>query len=117
MTESGREKREGERFSILGDLRGEVMLFQPISISEISHTGAKIDSAFPLHLESLHEFRLTLGSRSVVVKGRITHCAISDVDQESIVYRSGVEFIEPSERVCGVIDEFIEAIKTGRRQP
>ena len=35
----------------------------------------------------------------MVVKGRITHSAISDVDQESVVYRSGVEFIEPSERV------------------
>jgi hypothetical protein len=114
MSESGGEKREGRRFAILGDLHGEVMIFQPISITEISHTGAKIDSAFPLHLESLHEFKLTLGSRSVVLKGRITHCAISDVDQESVVYRSGVEFTEPSERVREVIDEFIEALKSGR---
>ena len=114
MLERDGEKRDSRRFTILGDLHGEVMIFQPISITEISHTGAKIDSAFPLHLESLHDFRLTLGDRSVVVKGRISYCAINDVDQESVVYRSGVEFIEPSTRVSGVIDEFIEAIKIGR---
>ena len=117
MTESGGEKREAKRFTILGDLHGEVMIFQPISITEISHTGAKIDSAFPLHLESLHDFRLTLGDRSVVVKGRITYCAVSDVDQESIAYRSGIEFIEPSARVCEVIDAFIDEMKNARKSP
>jgi hypothetical protein len=31
------------------------------------------------------------------------HCHISDVDQELVVYRSGVEFIAMSERVSDVI--------------
>ena len=42
---------------------------------------------------------LTLGARSVVVKGRVAHCSISDVDQEMVAYRSGIEFIDPPERV------------------
>ena len=37
------------------------------------------------------------------------------VVQEIVMYRSGIEFIEPSERVIAAISEFIEAIKTGRR--
>ena len=32
-----------------------------------------------------------------------------------VIYRSGIEFIEPAERVYSVITEFIEAIKDGRR--
>jgi hypothetical protein len=109
------EKRERERIEILGELHGEVMVFQPMSIREISHGGAQVETSFPLHLNSLHDIRLTLGDRSVVLKGRVAHCRISDVDQELVTYRSGIEFIEPSERVGAVITEFIDAIKTGRR--
>jgi hypothetical protein len=109
------EKRERERIEILGELHGEVMLFQPMSIKEISHGGAQVETSFPLHLNSLHDIRLTLGDRSIVLKGRVAHCHISDVDQELVTYRSGVEFIEPSERVRAVITEFIDAIKAGRR--
>ena len=90
-------------------------MFQPVAIKEISRGGAQVETAFPLQLDSLHDFRLTLGDRSVVVKGRVAHCSISDVEQEGVLYRSGIEFIEPSERVFAVIADFIEAIKTGRR--
>jgi PilZ domain len=109
------EKRDKERVEILGTLRGEVMVFQPMAIKEISRGGAQIEAAFPLHLDSLHDFRLSLGDRFVVVKGRVVHCSITDVEQELVLYRAGVEFIEPSEPVAAVIADFIEAITTGRR--
>ncbi len=109
------EKRDRERIQILGELHGEVMMFQPMAIKEISRGGAQVETTFPLQLDSLHDLRLTLGDRSVVVKGRVAHCHISDVDQEIVTYRSGIEFIEPSERVRSVIVDFIEAIKSGRR--
>ena len=109
------EKRDAERIPILGELHGEVMVFQPMIIKEISHGGASVETGFALHLDSLHDFRLTLGDRSIVIKGRVAHCSISDVEQEGVLYRSGIEFIEPSERVFAVIADFIEAIKTGRR--
>ncbi len=107
--------RDAERVSILGELHGEVMVFQPVAIKEISRGGVQIETIFPLQLDSLHEFRLSLGDRSVVLKGRVAHCHISDVDHELVTYRAGIEFIEPSDRVYSVIAEFIEAIKTGRR--
>lgn len=109
------EKRDRERVEILGELHGEVMIFQPLSIKEISRGGCLVETAFPLHLNSLHDVRLTLGDRSVVLKGRVAHCRISDVDQEIVTYRSGVEFIEMNDRVRDVIRDFIEAIKAGRR--
>lgn len=109
------DKRDTERIQILGELLGEVMVFQPMAIREISRGGVQVETAFPLQLDSLHELRLTLGDRSVIVKGRVVHCSISDVDQELVTYRSGLEFIEPSDRVHGVITGFIAAIKDGRR--
>ncbi|OFW19518.1 MAG: hypothetical protein A3H97_24730 [Acidobacteria bacterium RIFCSPLOWO2_02_FULL_65_29] len=104
-----------ERIQILGELHGEVMIFQPMAIKEISRGGAQVETAFPLQRESLHEVRLTLGERSVVVKARVAHCSISDVDQELVTYRSGVEFVEPSDRVYAVISDFIDSIKDSRR--
>jgi hypothetical protein len=109
------ETRDTERIAILGELHGEVMVFQPTTIREISRGGAQVETLFPLHVDSLHEFRLSLGDRSVVVKGRIAHCSISDMDQEIVTYRSGIEFVELSDRVFEVIADFIDAIKTGRR--
>jgi hypothetical protein len=108
-------KRDTDRIQILGELHGEVMIFQPMTIKEVSRGGAQIETGFPLHLDSLHEFRLTLGERSIIVKGRVAHCSISDVEQEIIIYRSGIEFVEPSERVDTVITDFIAAVQDGRR--
>jgi hypothetical protein len=91
------------------------MVFQAMAVKEISVSGAQVETTFPLHLDSLHDLRLTLGDRSIVVKGRVVHCSISDVEQEGVVYRSGIEFIEPSDRVHGVIAGFIDAVRAGRR--
>jgi hypothetical protein len=83
-------------------------------IKEVSVGGATVETRFPLHLNSLHDFRLTLGDRSIVVKGRVVHSRISDVDQDIVAYRTGVEFVEPSERVVTAIREFLDAVKVNR---
>ncbi|SRR5712692_3252543 len=117
MSAPDERPRDEDRVQILGDLHGEVMVFQPITVKEISRRGVQIETAFPLHVDSLHDFRLTLRECSIVLKGRVAHCMISDVDQELVTYRSGIEFVEPSERVTSVIAEFIDAVKGGRRGP
>ena len=112
-----RDKRDEERIQILGELHGEVMVFEPMAIKEIAHRGAQVETGIPLQVDSLHDFRLTLGDRSVVVKGRVAHCSITDVDQDVVVYRSGIEFVEVSERIDDVIGDFMRAIRDGRRSP
>lgn len=109
------DTRDTERVQILGELKGEVTIFQPMAIKEISRGGAQIETGFPLQLDCLHDFRLTLGERSIVVKGRVAHCSIVDVEQELVLYKAGIEFIEPSEHVAVVINEFIDAVQTGRQ--
>jgi hypothetical protein len=109
------EKRDKERIEILGELHGEIMIFQPLSIKEISRGGCLAETAFPLHLNSLHDIRLTLGDRSIVLKGRVAHCSISDVDQEVVHYQSGLEFVEPSDRIREVIEEFMDTVRSGRK--
>jgi hypothetical protein len=108
------EKRDRERVPILGELLGEIMVFEPMLIKEVSIGGATVETRFPLHLNSLHDLRLTLGERSIVVKGRVVHSRISDVDQDIVTYRTGMEFVEPSDRVAAAIAEFLETVKANR---
>ena len=108
------DKRDTERVLILGDLKGEIMVFEPLLIKEISRGGASVETRFPLQLDSLHDLRLTLGLRSVVLKGRVAHSRICDVDHDIVTYRTGIEFVDASDRIQNVISEFLDALKTNR---
>ncbi len=109
------ERREQERFPISGVLEGEVMVFQPMAITELGCGGIQIETGFPFHIDSLHELRLALGDQPIVVKGRVTHCSIVDVEQEFVRYRSGIEFVDVPDRLRDVIATFVDAVKTRRR--
>ena len=100
---------------MLGDLSGEIMVFEPMSVRELSRGGATVETRFALQLNSLHDLRLTLGERSVVVKGRVVHCRICEMDQDLVTYRSGMEFVEPSPRVMSAIADYLDAVKVDRR--
>jgi PilZ domain len=105
------EHRDRERVPLAGQVTGEVMVYQPVAILDISHGGAQIETPFPLQLDSLHDFRLALGPRSVVVKARIAHCHVEQLTESSALFRTGVEFIEPSEHVREAIAAFVAALR------
>jgi hypothetical protein len=90
------------------------MVYQPIAVREIGHSGMLLETAFPLQLDSLHDFRLTLAGKPIVVKGRIANSQISDVDQDVVTYQSTVEFIEPPDRVAVAIADFVDAAQSNR---
>ena len=108
------DKRDGTRVSMINRLEGEVMVFQPMVIKEVSLRGALVETKYPLHLNSLHDVRLELGERSVIVKGRVVHSQISDVDDDVLVYWTGLEFVEPSDHVSRAIAEFLTSVRADR---
>jgi hypothetical protein len=114
---SDENKRDNERVSIPSPLHGEVKVFQPMTILDVSHGGARIETPFSLQVDSLHDFRISLGDRSIVVKGRIAHCQIGDLKEGVVLYRAGVEFIEISEHAQAAIDDFLEALRLSRSAP
>ena len=111
------EKRDLLRVPLEGQVKGEVMVFQPMTILDISMGGAQIETAFALQLDSLHDFRLTLADRSVVVKGRIVHCHIGELTDASALYRTGVEFVTMTEHVRDAIVDFVSATHYVRTSP
>ena len=108
------DRRIDERIPILGGLQGEIMVFEPMQLKEISRGGLTVEHRAPLHLNSLHDVRLTLGATSVVVKARVVHTRIGDLDQDIVTYRTGMEFVELSDRVRAAIAEFLDTLKASR---
>jgi hypothetical protein len=110
-------KREAERVHIPGQIKGEVTVYEPMAILDLSDRGALVETTFALHVDSLHEFRLSLGERSVIVKGRIVHCQIGELQEGTVLYRSGIEFVEPSDHAMAAIHAFVEAQKFAATAP
>jgi hypothetical protein len=112
------EKRDTERVGLEGhQVKGEVMVFQPMAILDLSVTGAQIETTFALQLDSVHDFRLSLDERSVIVKGRIVHCHIGELTDFAAVYRTGVEFVAVPEHALDAIADFVTVMKFNRTAP
>jgi PilZ domain len=111
------EKRETERIPVPGQVTGEITVFQPMMILDISERGAQVETSFKLQLEGLHDLRLSLGAQSVVVKGRIVHCQIRELTEGTVTYRTGIEFIQPSPHAQMAIEAFVETQRAARAAP
>jgi len=109
------DRRENERVEMLGSMPGATTVIQPLGIKELSRRGAQVETRFALPVDSLREFRLNLSGRSMVVKGRVAHCHVSEVDPEGVIYRAGVEFVDLPERALSAISDFLDEIKAGRK--
>lgn len=92
------------------------MVFLPMTITEIARGGVQVETPFAFQIDSVHELRLAFGSHPIIVKGRVTHCSVVDVEQESLLYRTGFEFCDLPDRSAEVITSFVEAMKSGQRQ-
>jgi len=112
---SGDAKLDRERVPVPAPLYGEVKVYQPMTILDISKGGLQIETPFALQLDSLHEFRISLGEQSIVVRGRIAHCHIGELKEGGVLYRTGVEFIENPDHAQTVIEAFVDALKLSRK--
>ena len=110
------DKRDRERIPV-PSLAGEVKVFQPMTILDISMGGVQVETPFALQLDSLHDFRISLGDRSIVVKGRVAHCHIGELKEGVVLYRTGVEFIEASDHVKAAVQHFLQALREAQEMP
>lgn len=111
------DPKRAERVLVPAEVTGEVTVYQPMTILDLSVTGAQVETKFSLQLDSLHDFRLSLGNRSVIVKGRIVHSQVGELHGGDVLYRTGVEFIEPSEHAQAALRSFIASQKAAASAP
>ena len=107
-------QRAHERLDLPDPATGEVKIYHSMEIRQLSGGGALIEIGVPLQLNSLHDFRLTLGDRSVVVKARVVHSHISTVASSGVSYHTGIEFVDLSEPVSNALAGFIDTLKRQR---
>ena len=88
-------------------IAGEVMVYEPIAILDIGEGSMRMEAPFALQNDSLHEFRLVLSPRSVIVKGRVARCEIGELRSGTVVYCCNVEFVDPAPHVAHTIREFV----------
>ena len=91
---------------------GAVTVYQPITVLEISDQGVRIEAAFALQNDSLHDFRLALGARSVVVKGRVVRCQVGELREGGVTYTCMIEFVDPAPHAQTAIHDFVAAHNT-----
>jgi hypothetical protein len=110
MTEN---KRAIHRTPLETELVGSVMVFRPMTILDLSQAGIQIETPYKLQNDSLHDFRLSLGEHSVVVKGRVVYCQVGELYEERVVYRSGVEFVAVAAHALTALRDFA-GVRNGR---
>ena len=110
------DKRQSDRLTVLGHLAGDVLVPQPIAVTEIGDVGVQILASFPLQLNSLHDLRIKLDTQSVVVNARVVHCTLVEVDHDAVRYRIGLEFIDVPDRVWLIISAYLDEQKQARNQ-
>ena len=98
-----------------------------MTIQDLGIGGATIETRFPLLIDSLHQLRISLDALTVVVKGRVVHSHISDVEAEVVSYHSGIEFVETPHHVqdaitvysgqAPIVPEAAESPGAGSRKP
>lgn len=108
------KRRAYERHALPDPASGEVKIYHSMAIRQLSGGGALVEIAVPLQLDALHDFRLTLGDRSVVVKARVVHSHISTVASSGVSYHTGIEFVDLSEAVAEALADYIASLP---RQP
>ena len=107
-------RRAHERHDLPDPVSGEVKIYHSMEIRQLSGGGALIEIGVPLQLDSLHDFRLSLGERSVVVKARVVHSHINTVGSVGVSYHTGIEFVDLSDPVSDVLAAFIETLRAER---
>lgn len=108
------ERRRLERLHVEGLVPGEVRIVHPVRVIEISEGGAQLELSQPLIIESLHDFRIELGDQVVVLKGRVAHSHVSDVNDRRVAYRAGIEFVDAPAHVQEAIHDYVIGLKRRR---
>ena len=104
------DQRQRLRIPLPNALTGEVTVYRPLTVSDLSPQGARVETPEPLRVNSVRAFRLNLGEQTVVLKGRVCHATVRAIDDQRVVYTSGVEFIDVAPQARMAIERFLERV-------
>jgi hypothetical protein len=104
------DQRQRHRILLPNGLSGEVTVYRPLTVSDLSPIGARVETPEPLRVNSVRAFRLNLGEQTVVLKGRVCHASVRTLDDQLVVYTSGIEFLDVPPLARMAIERFLDRV-------
>jgi hypothetical protein len=104
------DQRQRPRIPVTNGLSGEVTVYRPLSVTDLSALGARVETPEPLRVNSVRAVRLNLGDQTVVLKGRVCHASVRALDDHLVVYTSGIEFVDVPPLARMAIERFLERV-------
>ena len=106
-------QRQRQRVPLPNGLTGEVTVYRPLTVTDLSPAGARVETPEPLRVNSVRAFRLNLGEQTVVLKGRVCRASVRALDDDAILYTSGIEFLDVSSMAHLAIERYLDRVGGG----
>ena len=100
------ERRRHPMVRLDGRATGRATVFAEFKVIAISESGASLEMAAPLALESNCDITLTLAHVAIDLKGRVVH--VDPPPMEGAGYLVGVDFVEVDELDQALLDSFLD---------
>ncbi len=107
------DQRQRQRLPLPTRLSGEVTVYRPLTVTDLSLVGARVETPEPLRVSSVRAFRLNLGEQTIVLKGRVCHASVRALGDDLVVYTSGIEFLDVAPMARLAIERFLERSSGG----
>lgn len=110
------ERRRYPRWVVGGRLAGRMNAIQNVSFVNISLGGLLVQHTATVRLGDTSLLNLLILGREATVNCRIVRSLVHRPEvqpggERELIYRSGLEFLDPSEESLGLINEYIEFLK------
>lgn len=100
------ERRRHPRVRLDGRATGRATVFAEFKVLAISESGASLEMAAPLALDSSCDITLNLSHIAVDLKGRVVHVDPPSAAGEG--FQVGVDFVEVDELDQALLDSFLD---------
>lgn len=102
------ERRGEVRVDLLAELEGHIVtLDEQVQVRQLSLGGMLVETTAPLSPRVDHDFRLSLGERSLTVRARVVHSRVA-IERDAVTYLSGVQFADPTSESLASLRSFID---------
>lgn len=112
--ERGADRRRHPRVNVGGRTKGKVNATHDVSLLDISLGGALIEHIHVVQPDSVSELGLTLQGHKMMLKCRVARSLVHRVEGQGVgrklIYRTGLEFLNPSDAVREAIGDYIRSI-------
>ena len=110
-------KRRFPRFNVLGKVEGKIVASYEAILVDLSLGGALIEHSAMVRLGSVSQLILPHGPAEIRFPCRVVRSALDRRERQGedsvLIYRTGLEFINPSPEALAALEELIAASRPG----